>query len=261
MVEIAWQEELEKLALLGEPTAEFTVSGWLLVRRLGLALLLIGLGVGFLVLAFFFPLGRHLHFLIFALFLASMGIMVVVRTYMNLGGRVLVYPEGLIQLRQDKVASFFWDDVAKVSFTATGLHHWSRLWQGSYSIFVQLAAGKDIHFDDSLPRLKELCRIIQRETLPYLWPPVGESFDAGETVWFGGLQINQKGLCRGKESLPWEEIRLPAMAEEEITIYKKGKAQHWYHTTISATPNFHVLRSLLMHVVVTKNLKMNERKS
>jgi hypothetical protein len=255
LAEIELQEHLDKLALLGEPTAEFTVSGWLLLRRLAVALLLILLGAGLLVLAFFLKVFSHFHFLAFAGFLILTGIMLVVRTYLNLGGRVLVYPEGAIHFRRDKVASFFWDDVVRICFTKTG-GDWSRIWQGSHSIFLQLGAGKDIHFDDSLPRLKELYRIIQEATLPYLWPPARASFEAGETLWFGGLQLNHKGLARGKESLPWENIDLFAINQEEIAIYKKGKAKHWYHTAISDIPNFHVLRSLVNHAIVIKNLRI-----
>ena len=245
LAEIEWQEELEKLALLGDPTAEFRVSGRLLLRRLVLALLLISLGIGFLVLAFFFALGRHFHFLLLAVFLILMGTMLVVRTYSNLGRRVLVYPEGLLHFQGQRVDSFFWDQVARICFTKTG-GHWSRIWQGSHSIFIQLTGGKEIHFDDSLPRLRELGRIMQKETLPCLLPPARTSFDAGEPVWFGDLQISQKGLYLYQEFLPWENIGRPAINEEEVTIHKKGKAKPWYHTTLWDTPNFHVLRSLLM---------------
>ncbi len=250
-----WQEELDKLALLGDPSAEFTVSGWVLLRRLALASVLMLLGIGWLVLSFFVPVLLQLHFLLFAIFLALMGIMLVVRTYVNLGGRVLVYPEGAIHFRQDKVTSFFWDDVARISFEKIS-GHWSRIWQGSYSIYLHLTDGKDIHFDDSLPRLKELGQIIQKETILHLWPPARASFEAGETLWYGGLQVNHKGVSRGKESLAWESIGLFAVNEQEITIVKKGRTKHWYHTTISDTPNFHVLRSLLKHVLATKKLKI-----
>jgi hypothetical protein len=50
MAEVAWQEELEKLALLGEPTAEFKVSGWVTLRRLAVSGFLILLGIGLVVL-------------------------------------------------------------------------------------------------------------------------------------------------------------------------------------------------------------------
>jgi hypothetical protein len=253
-----WQEELDRLAPLGDPTAAFTVSGWVLLRRLALALLLLLLGIGWLALAFFVPVLRHPHFLLFAIFLALMGIMLVVRTYVNLGGRVLVYPEGAIHFRHDKVTSFFWDDVARISFIKIS-GHWSRIWQGSYSIYLQLTDGKDIHFDDSLPRLRELGQIIQKETISHLWPPARASFEAGETLWFGGLQVNQKGVSRGKESLAWESIGLFAVNEQEITIAKKGRTKHWYHTTISDTPNYHVLRMLMNYVVSTKELKIKRK--
>ena len=250
-----WQEELDKLALLGDPIAEFTVSRGVLLRRLALAFVLMLGGIGWLVLAYFVPVLRHFHFLLLAIFLALMGIMLVVRTYLNLGGRVLVYPEGVIHFRRDKVSSFFWDEVARFSFLKTS-GHWSRIWQGSYAIYLQLAGGKDIHFDDSLPRLKELAQIIQQETIPHLWPATQASFDAGETIWFGGLQVNHKGLSRGKEFLAWESIGVFAVNDQEISIRKKGKAKHWYHTTISETPNFHLLRYLMNYVVAAKQLKM-----
>src|SRR5262245_49265579 len=86
----------DKLAQLGEPTAEFAVRGLRLLRNLvlGTVLMTLGLAIEVLVIGLF----RHHNFetILLGLALILSGVMLAVRAIRNWGLRVLVFPEGLV---------------------------------------------------------------------------------------------------------------------------------------------------------------------
>src|SRR5260370_39465492 len=107
-----WQDDVERLGSLGKPVDEFIVSGVVLLRRLALALVLVFVGIGLAVMLIVVGKGHHFHFLIWGPLLALMGLTLAIRSYRNLGLRVLIYPEGGIQFRRESGVTFFWDAIA-----------------------------------------------------------------------------------------------------------------------------------------------------
>jgi hypothetical protein len=237
---------VDRVAQLGEPIAEFTVGKTRLVRNLVTAALLVVVGAGIIAFALFVGLAQvHLWklYLLGPLLLLA-GIMLVVRAYRNLGLWVMVFPEGVVRVRRGDTQALFWEEITKL-WQHKNAFNWAYAWNGALVFTVQRADGAELFFDDSLPELRELGEILQRETLPYLLPKALDAFDAGQTLDFGEVRISHKGLGQTKDSLSWREIKSILLTESEITVFKKNKWGHWFHTTVSEIPNFHVFRALV----------------
>jgi hypothetical protein len=240
-----WSEDiLEKLALLGEPTAEFAVRGRRLFRNLVLAPLLILAGVGIDVLVFSIGHGGHLaKLVVLGIFLIIMGIMLVVRALRNRGLRVLLFPEGIVRVLRGEVETLFWDEIDQVIQTKND-HSWARAWQGPL-VFIVQRKDRAVHFDDALPRLKELGAILHRETLPQLLARARAECQAGRSLQFGKLRLSRLGITQDNDTLAWEDIQTIKLEEDEVTFQKKDKWSTWFRGTVSDIPNFHVFRVLV----------------
>ena len=237
---------LDRVAQLGEPTAEFAVGKTRLMRNLVSAIVLTVVGIGIIALAFFLGLA-HVHLwkiYILGPLLLLAGIMLVVRAYRNLGLYVLVFPEGVVRVRRGDVQAFFWEEITKL-WQKRNAFNWAYAFHGALVFAVQRADGGGVSFDDSLPELRELGQILQRETLLHLLPKALDAYDAGHTVDFGKVRMSQRGLGQEADSLSWREVKSILLNESELTVFKKSKWGHWLHTSVSEVPNFHVLRALI----------------
>jgi hypothetical protein len=246
-----WQEDAERLASLGKPIGEFVVSGRVFALRVALALGLILAGTGLAALLIWAK-GHHFHILLWGPILALMGLTLAVRSYRNLGLRVLIYPEGGILFRHDRVTTFFWEEVSRI-WRKKMEEHWSSAWQGSLILSLEKADGETIHLDDALPRLGELADLIQARTLPSLLSAAYSSLEAGETIRLGELTLVPTGLKSKKGSLTWDEIKGIECDNRSLVIYSKPKGAKWCTLKISEVPNFHVIRPLVTQVLSSQS--------
>ncbi len=252
----AWQEDAERLASLGKPIGEFVVSGRLFALRLALALGLVLAGTGLAVLLVWAK-GHHIHILIWGPLLALMGFTLAVRSYRNLGLRVLIYPEGGILFRHDRVTTFFWEEITRI-WRKKVEEHWASAWQGSLILIIEKADGELIQLDDALPRLGELADLIQARTLPSLLSSTYSSLEAGATVPLGELTLVPTGLKSKKGILAWDEIKEIECDNRSLVIYRKPKGAKWCTLKVSEVPNHHTVRPLVSQVVSSGNRQAKE---
>jgi hypothetical protein len=233
----------EKIAVLGDPIAEFAVRGRVFLRNLVIAPLLLLLGIAIEIGAFWGHAFNHFHIIAIGGFLILMAVMLVVRAVRNRGLRVLVFPEGLVRLWRGDGQSVFWNEVDKIWKRKID-GHWARAWQGSLVLKIERYDGRTMEFDDSLPRLDNLSEIIHRETLPYLLPQAAEDFTSGRTIAFGKLRVDRAGLKHESISIPWGDVQEIRVDDSLVAVYKKGKWSRWCQVPIAEIPNLHVLLAL-----------------
>jgi hypothetical protein len=242
------EDPAEKIALLGEPMAEFRVGGRWLIQKLIAAPLFILLGVAIDLGVFWWGKLHSFKLLVFGIFLAVGGVMIALRVFRSRGMRVVAFPEGLIRLHGRKVEAFFWDEIEEVCWNRIE-SHWARIWEGSKKLIVQRTTGRKVIFDDSLPKLETLGEIVQKQTLNHLLPQALKMFEAGDTLRYGKLGVDRHGLIHEKELLPWKELQEFQVGEDAIRIIKKGKWRAWQSLTKDRIPNCHVLQALVEHAV------------
>jgi hypothetical protein len=247
------EDILEKLAALGEPKAEFTVGRRVLVRNLILAPLLVlaGLAIEFVVFRF---IGHSFELIMLGIGLVVTGVMLVVRAYRNRGLRVLVFAEGLVRVRGEEAQTIFWDEVDTLWRRKTE-GHWEVIWKGSLSYILQRADGKAIKFDDGIPRLADLGRILQRETFDYLWQRYFEAYEKGVSLDFGKLRLSQRGISTDTGKLAWGDVQEIKFDENQVAISKKSKWGSWFQSKVSEIPNYHVCKALLERALATRGAR------
>jgi hypothetical protein len=212
------------------------------------------LGIGLLILLIVAK-GHHVHILIWGPLLALMGVTLAIRSYRNLGLRVLIYPEGGIRFQHDRVVTFFWEEIARL-WRKKIQEHWSSAWQGSLILILEKTDGELIQFDDALPRLSTLADLIQSKTLPFMLATALADLDAGRTIDFGELIVHPLGLKVKKGALAWEEIKEIKCDGLALSIYKRGKKTNWCTLKVSEIPNFHVIPGLVSQMLQSKNQEM-----
>lgn len=249
MPEEAGDDLTGKLAALGKPTAEFAVGGWRPILHLLAApvatLLGVALGVGpFLLLRHF--RGSLIKVMILGAFLVVAGVVMGVRAVRNWKARVLVYPEGLIYFRRGKAVALFFDQVQTL-WRKHSEGHWSRLFQSSLSFVAESADEDRVEFSDYLPRIEDLGRILERDTLPHLLPPALAVYNTGGRVGFGPIELSREGLTTGKKTLPWDQVQEIKFENNQLTITQRDKWRKWFTVAQGEVPNLHVLRAVIDH--------------
>ena len=195
---------------LGEPLAEFAVRKRRLIRGFLLGPVLCAVGSGF-----FYPVidfqkigGVGLKFfVVFGVLSFMRGGSMVLRAWRSRNLRVLVFPEGVVRIQGTETETFFWDHVETV-WRKRLTNEWRKaLPPGTLVYSVDLRDGRTVEFDDHLPDFVQLAELIERYTFSPLMRPAQTHFDAGQTVIFGRLRLNQQGLSNEKETLPWHQIK------------------------------------------------------
>ena len=242
------EEGMDPISHLGEPLAEFRVGGRWLIQKLIVAPLLVLLGLAIDIGILWVGAIHFLKLLIIGLLLSIGGFMIAVRTYRSRGLRVLVYPEGLVQLQRSQNEAFFWDEIVEVRRKKVE-GHWAWIWQGAKILTLKRTNGRQVAFDDSLPKLEELGQIVENQSLPYLLPPALDQLETGATLQYGKLRLDLHGLVYEKELLPWREIKEIKVSEDSITISKKGKWLTWQSVSADGVANYHVFRALVGYML------------
>jgi hypothetical protein len=235
-----------KLGELGKPLAEFAVTGGRFLRSLILAPILFLLGWAVIV-GMAFVAAQKLRGSIGKLFVVGIvmvvgAVVMVIRALRNRGLRVLIFPEGLVRFQGEQTKTFFWDQVVSVCRhnTKSNWHHGAL---GSLVYAVELASGETLRFDDYLPDLKRLGEMIEQRTLPYLLPLAQAALDAGETVAFGSVRVNQEGITHKKQTLPWNQVKSIEIADA-LKIKRHNKWAAWCTLPTAEVQNSHVLRAI-----------------
>lgn len=251
-----WREDIRGLEALGKPLSEFSVSGYVLLRRLALALLLLVVGAGLDVILVGAAKIHHFHVLIWGLLLALMGVMLAVRSYRNWGLRVITYLEGGILFRGDRVVTFFWDEITRI-WRQKSEEHWSKAWQGSLMLIIEKADGETIWLDDSLPGLRNLATLVEEMTLPHLLSTSISSLEEGGPVEFGELIVHPLGLRVKNETLTWEEFNELNCDDGTLTIFRKGKRAKWHTFKVAEIPNYHLASLLILKFKQEKRMSIS----
>jgi hypothetical protein len=242
----------EKLNLLGAPKAEFAVRGRAFARNLFLGPLLALGGLTLDIVLFCFG---HVSFELVMVGVGMLltGVMLVVRAYRNRGLRILVFTEGLVRVRGNDGQALFWDEIETVWRKKID-GHWEKIWKGGLNYSVQRGDGKTIEFDDSIPELDELGRILNKETFVYLWPRYLAAYEKGTTIPFGQLRINKRGLNTASGKVTWLEVQEAKFEDNQYTISKKGKWTSWFQGKVAQTPNYHVCKALIERAMATRSI-------
>jgi hypothetical protein len=215
-----------------------------------LFLLLIGIvGSMFMaqVLALSFSLTGALYLgLTFWFFLCVLALhfylVIVIYRYRN--SYVLVGSDGLLYQKGNRQDVIYWHEIDQV---------WQSLFGESPLAFdryiVQLANRKKYLFGNSIQDIRRLGRMIAHEVAHRQLPGVAERYEKGEEIAFGLFSIDQVGIRKGKERIPWQQVSEFDIKRGYVVIEKDGERRPWSFVPVSNIPNFFVFTALVHHAL------------
>ncbi len=233
---------------LGTPTAEHLPSAARQRgnRISGIVLIVIGLG-GVLVGILLSTATDDSFMLCFSaagLIGALLGVLLLVASRRQ-DQRVLVFPEGLSYTKRGKTNIIRWDDVASFSYNVTRQRR-----AGTTHVYtVRLTDERKYVFSDALANIVGLGNTIREETTRRILPRVLEAYNADETISFGKLSISKAGITKGKQTLPWDQVKGVKVERGFVSIQKEGKRPRWASVGVAETPNVFVFLALAEQIV------------
>jgi hypothetical protein len=167
-----------------------------------------------------------------------------------------VYRDGLIATENGVPHSIAWDDIAifySIEFErfSRNKFNFNRDKESSMGIYhfyrIQTVDGETLKFDDQILRAKQLGEIIAGETAPRLRPNIQKRFAAGETLSFGGIDVNQEVITIPKKKpLAWADISVFLVEWERarLIIEETGNPVKWAKIDLARIGNLELFLEL-----------------
>jgi len=106
--------------------------------------------------------------------------------------------------------------------------------------------GATFKFNDNIDHVEALGNTIAAETARTLWPRYLAAYQAGHTLAFGKISLNQHGVNNGKEWLPWSQLREIQITRGYLSLKKEGDKQgNWRVIQAADIPNVDVFMALV----------------
>jgi hypothetical protein len=186
---------------------------------------------------------------IMGLLCGGLGLALVAGTALNWNTRVLVFPDGLVHIKNGKTSVFRWDDIGAVWQQITK-RYVNGVYTGTTHLYtLRRYDGEQIKLNDSIGKVEELGTLVQNETFKRLMPKAIATYTAGGTVVFGKISVSPQGISNGKQTLPWTEVKGVTIDRGVISVSKQGKWLRWASDTAANTPNLYVFLQLVDAII------------
>jgi len=230
-----------------------------LVRAVVAALVFVALGIAAIVFIF---VSEHLSlstidftavdvggafwaFVIIGLCFIAGGIASGIGALQNYGMHVLLCSQGLLRTRRGQVEVVRWEQIAAF-WQAVTKRYTNGIYTGTTHLYtLQRIDGVTLKFNDTLGKVEALGNAIQREVTRVQLPKYIYAYNAGNTITFGPISINQQGVSNGKELLPWSQNKGIEVRRGIVSVKKEGKWLNWSSVGVPRIPNFYVFMALV----------------
>lgn len=157
---------------------------------------------------------------------------------------VYVCKEGFVFTSGKKHEPYRWDAIASVMLDIRNAKMYGINVGTSHKYTVQRNDGEKLVLNDKFIDVDALGNTVTQEATQHMLPKVMADFNAGQTITFGPLSVNQQGVSNGKNMLPWPEVHGVFVNKGFVTVLQKGKKSSWANIQVSKVPNVFVLDAL-----------------
>jgi hypothetical protein len=187
--------------------------------------------------------------LIAVVFPLPIGFYLLWRAWRDWRWRVVVFTEGLAEIRRGNVTTVFWKDIELFWESVTD-QYINAAFVGTFRKcrFLSVAGNKFV-FDSRLIQIESLITTIREEVSQALYPGMLARFDQGEPVCFGSLTIDRTGIAKknwlGRTSfIEWKDFRDFNFRKGFLEIYRRNGRQ-WTKIRSEEIPNLEVFIILI----------------
>jgi len=231
---------------LGIPTAEYKPR-FTTRKAISIAFLFV-LVLGSIVLGIISS--QLIAFLIIAVLAFALIVMGLLDTFLSRDKRVYICPAGLLYQHHGKTDAIRWDQVEAFWQRVVRRSSYGIQAGTSHLYTIRRNDGTMFKFNDQLYNVEALGNTIARETTRLLYPRFIAAYQAGQTVTFGPISLNQRGVSNGKELLPWQQVKEITFKRGFLSIQKEGNDRlRWKTVRAYLIPNVNVFMTLVDSIV------------
>lgn len=146
--------------------------------------------------------------------------------------RMVVCTEGLLRTYENTTESIRWDEIGELWCDRRGTYTFSR--------------ADSTHFivNHVFRHSGELGATIEEEVTRRMLPRLLIAYQRGETLHFGPVQVNRRGIKTSEQALPWYEVGEIKEHMGIVAIMQKAGSP-WSYVPMKQIPNFCVLEALI----------------
>ncbi len=240
---------------LGMPTVEYRTK-FTVRKSIAVAILFAG-GLGFLVVAILGSSSLLLSAVIAVVILSVMclaaAMWTVVDAVQSRDIHVYVCPGGLLYQHSGKTEAIRWDQVEAFWQKVVRTYRYGIYTGSTHRYTLRRYDGATFKFNDNIHNVEALGNAIAGESARTLWPRSIAAYQAGQTLSFGKISLNQQGVSDGKELLPWYQVKEIKVNRGFLSIKKEGnKRGNWKLIQASTIPNVGVFVALVNYIQSSK---------
>jgi type IV secretory pathway VirB3-like protein len=152
--------------------------------------------------------------------------------------RIYHFEQGLIRAKGKQTEVVRWEHVralfVKITNSRYGTQHLYTI-ERNDGASIKVTAVKGIEV---------LGQNIQQAILYALWPSAVASYQAGNTLNFGPLNVSMQGISKGNNLLPWNQVQEVNVKRGIVSVKSAGKTLRWSSTFVRKLPNFIIFMRL-----------------
>jgi len=108
-----------------------------------------------------------------------------------------------------------------------------------------------------IAQIGELGAAIESEVVKRELPGVLAAYEAHKPVTFSGFCLNQDGISKSDESLPWLQVEQVSLAQEKLIVKEREVKKDWLSIPAAQVRNMCVLEALLVRIREDQSFRMD----
>ncbi len=158
---------------------------------------------------------------------------------------VYLCSEGFAHQHGQTIDAFRYDGIEAI-WQAVTRSYYNGVYTGTrHKYTIRRKDGAQTVLNDKFADVEEIYTVIKQKVTAILLPQMMGAFQAGYKIPFGPLNVSLHGLDKGRELLPWQQIKAIKVEQGNLIIQEQGKIISWLLTPVSRVANLDILLHLL----------------
>lgn len=177
----------------------------------------------------------------------GVGCYVMYQTIQTLGLQLLLYEQGLICVRFNRIQVVRYEDIVAIWQHIIRNHTYFIPTRTDHNYTIQTRDSKILKFDDKLKKVGQVGNYLQNEVFRYQMPLALKTYHQGGEVDFGPLTVSKNGLTSMKGTLQWSEIKNIKVENGAVLVKRNGSWLNWMKIEVRQIPNFYIFLAMVEH--------------
>jgi hypothetical protein len=153
-------------------------------------------------------------------------------------GKVLLYPDGLVQVKRQRFEIVLWKEVTAAYQSITRVYNqYGAHVSTHYKYTVERADGKTFTFTGLLADVERLGTRIMMNTTRVLLPKILEQLSRGKPADFKTIRLDSEGVTVKGKKTPWSEVKRCKVSGGTVSLFRFGESKEFYSIPFGAIPN------------------------